>query len=63
VKTGKVRRLINSSFDEGEPALSPDGHWLAYSSDESGQNEIYLQPFPDLSRKWQVSTKGGETPA
>jgi serine/threonine-protein kinase len=59
----KVRPLINSSFDEGEPALSPDGHWLAYSSDESGQYEIYLQPFPDLSRKWQVSTKGGETPA
>src|SRR5205085_2228222 len=46
------------------PALSPDGHWLAYSSDESGTPEVYVRPFPETpSAKWQVSTAGGTEPA
>ena len=58
----RVRPLIQTPFDEGEAVLSPDGRWLAYSSDESGGYEVYLQPFPDLDRKWQVSTDGGSMP-
>ena len=41
--------------------LSPDGHWLAYSSDATGQTEVYVQPFPGAGGKWQVS-EGGNAP-
>ena len=47
-------------FDEIMPALSPDGRWLAYASNESGTFEIFVRPFPDAqSARWQVSTGGG----
>ena len=42
--------------------LSPDGHWLAYSSTESGREEVYITHFPDGSGKWQVSETGGTQP-
>ena len=46
------------------PPLSPDGRWLAYSSNESGSGEVYVRPFPETgSAKWQVSTAGGGEPA
>ena len=47
------------------PALSPDGHWLAYVSDQSGRLEVYVRPFPPVSSGavWQVSTEGGTEPA
>jgi Tol biopolymer transport system component len=55
--------LIATKFDEGRPALSPDGHWLAYQSNESGRYEVYVRPFPDVeSGKWAVSTGSGEDP-
>jgi len=55
--------LVTSDFDEINPALSPDGRWLAYSSNESGRYEVYVRPFPEASRaKWQVSTSGGTQP-
>ena len=44
------------------PSLSPDGRWLAYASDESGQREVYVQAFLGPDRKWQVSTDGGSEP-
>ena len=45
------------------PALSPDGKWLAYSSNESGAFEVYVRPFPNASSaRWQVSTAGGVYP-
>jgi serine/threonine-protein kinase len=44
------------------PRFSPDGKWIAYHSDESGRREVYVQPFPSLAGKWQVSTNGGERP-
>jgi eukaryotic-like serine/threonine-protein kinase len=44
------------------PSFSPDGHWLAYISDESGRYEIYVQPYPGPGGKWQVSTDGGSEP-
>jgi serine/threonine-protein kinase len=55
--------LIATKYDEGRAALSPDGHWLAYQSNESGRYEVYVRPFPDVeSGKWAVSTSGGEDP-
>ncbi len=55
--------LVVTPFDEKAIALSPDGRWLAYESDETGQNEIYLRPFPDTEAgKWTVSTGGGVMP-
>ncbi len=43
-------------------AFSPDGRWLAYGSNESGRNEVYVRPFPGPGGKWQVSTDGGGWP-
>ena len=58
-----TRPLLDSEFDERNPAISPDGRWLAYESNESGRQEVYVQPFPDIeSGRWQVSTRGGERP-
>ena len=55
--------LVATKFTEGSPALSPDGRWLAYTSDESGQYEIYVVPFPNAgAAKWAVSTRGGTEP-
>lgn len=55
--------LVDTNFDADAPALSPDGRWLAYNSDESGQWEIYVQPFPDVnSGRWQVTINGGAGP-
>ena len=42
--------------------FSPDGRWLAYVSDESGRDEVYVRPFPGPGGKWQVSTGGGSDP-
>jgi serine/threonine-protein kinase len=55
--------LVATTFRERSPALSPDGKWLAYASDEAGRFEVFVRPFPDvLSGKWQVSTAGGSSP-
>ena len=55
--------LLAAEYDEVAPALSPDGRWLAYTSNETGQHEVYVRPFPDVdSGRWQVSTDGGFTP-
>ena len=45
-----------------QPALSPDGRWVAYYADHSGRNEVYVQAFPRGGRQWQVSTGGGRSP-
>ena len=54
--------LIRGPADEAHPAMSPDGHWIAYQSNLSGRWEVYVQPFPDLSSRWQVSPQGGVSP-
>ncbi len=55
--------LLNTEFRERHAALSPDGRWIAYQSDESGQYEVYVRPFPDVNTgRWQVSNDGGEWP-
>ncbi len=58
--------LLNSEFDEYQAQLSPDGHWLAYASDESGNYEVYVQPFTAEGKlggdKKRISTNGGKHP-
>jgi Tol biopolymer transport system component len=54
-------------FDTGEvgassPCFSPDGRWIAYTSNESGRTEVYVRPYPGPGGKWQVSTDGGTEP-
>jgi serine/threonine protein kinase len=55
--------LVTGPASETAGHLSPDGRWLAYISDVSGKEEIYVQPFPVASEKWQVSSGGGFMPA
>ncbi len=54
--------FLRTEFDEGQGQFSPDGRWMAYTSDESGRREVYVQPFPASSGKWQISTAGGAYP-
>lgn len=55
--------LLAEGFDEGTPTISPDGRWIAYTSNESNRWEIYVRPFPDVEAgRWQVSIEGGRTP-
>ncbi len=57
------RPVVRSAATEKEAAFSRDGRWLAYVSDESGRNEVYVRPFPEEGRRVQVSLDGGEEPA
>ncbi len=59
---GKPTVFLNGPFYETAAAFSPDGRWLAYSSNESGRVEVYVRPFPGPGGKWQVSTVGGRLP-
>ncbi len=62
--TRRVEPLVQTSFDEDNAVLSPDGRWLAYESNSSGQLEVYVQPYPNASgQRWKVSTAGGTAPA
>jgi hypothetical protein len=54
--------FLRTPFTDAAPRFSPDGRWLAYVSDESGQMEIYVQPYPGPGGKWQVSGNGGLEP-
>ena len=58
----KAEPFIQAPGNQTEAAFSPNGRWLAYSSDESGRPEIYMQPYPGPGGRWQVSTEGGEEP-
>ena len=51
--------LLQSEANESVPELSPDGAWIAYNSDQTGQCEVYVQRFPDLGDRRQISTSGG----
>jgi len=54
--------FLQTQFNERCSRLSPDGHWLAYVSDESGRDEVYIQSFPQPGSKIPVSTSGGDQP-
>lgn len=51
---------LETEFLETHAQFSPDGRWVAYTSDESGRAEVYIQSFPIGNGKWQVSTAGGD---
>ena len=56
------RPFLASPANEASPRFSPDGRWLAYSSNESGSDEIYVIPYPQRGAKFQISSGGGATP-
>ncbi|HEV2113430.1 MAG TPA: protein kinase [Terriglobales bacterium] len=56
------KALIQGNWLIRNAQFSPDGKWIAYSSNETGAWEIYVSPFPDAGSKWQVSRGGGEEP-
>lgn len=53
------RPMLQTPTNENNPDISPDGKWIAYQSNESGQYEIYIQDYPGFTGKWQVSESGG----
>jgi Tol biopolymer transport system component/predicted Ser/Thr protein kinase len=59
---GKLTTFFRRGINNGDARFSPDGRWLAYTSEESGKNEIYVAPFPGPGGKWQVSAGGGVQP-
>jgi serine/threonine-protein kinase len=61
-RLGKAEVFLHTSFSEWSAVYSPDGHWLAYNSYESGNYEVYVQPFPGPGGKTQISTGGGSHP-
>lgn len=54
--------FLQTEFNEFHGQLSPDGRWMAYGSDETGQAEVYVRPFPASDGKWRISTAGGDQP-
>ena len=58
----KPQPLLQTKANEVEGKVSSDGAWLAYQSDESGSNEIYVTQFPQPARSWRISTSGGVNP-
>ena len=55
----KPQPILANQFDNGGPVVSPDGKYLAYASNETGRNEVYVMPFRNGIGKWQISTGGG----
>jgi len=62
LESGESLTLLDSPFFETLATVSPDGRWLAYTSNESGRNEVYVSPFPSMSGKQQISREGGAEP-
>jgi Tol biopolymer transport system component len=59
----KAAPFLRTPFNEVLGRFSPDGRWIAYTSNESGKEEVYVVPFPGPGGKWQISTTGGRAPA
>jgi Tol biopolymer transport system component len=60
--SGKAQAVLQSNFGQMQATYSPDGHWMVYTSNESGRDEIYVQPFPGPGGKWLLSADGGAYP-
>ena len=54
--------ILQSRFNDEQAQLSPNGRWIAYTSDESGRPQVYIQNYPALSEKWMISSAGGADP-
>jgi Tol biopolymer transport system component len=61
-KPGKPELFLRTPSNELFPAVSPDGRWIAYESNESSRFEVYVRPFPGPGGKWQISNSGGTQP-
>ena len=61
-REGDASPFLATAFNERSPMFSPDGRWLAYVSNESGRDEVYVQPYPGPGGKWPISTEGGTEP-
>ena len=65
-KPGKPKPFLHTPYTETRPAISPDGRWVSYASNELGRNEVYVRPFslvsPAAGGKWQISPAGGWKP-
>jgi serine/threonine protein kinase len=61
-KPGKAQPILQTQFNENEGQFSPDAKWIAYISDESKSNQVYVQSFPISGTKYQISTNGGYQP-
>jgi serine/threonine protein kinase len=59
LRAGKAELFLQTPADERNPSFSPDGRWLAYSSNESGTFQVNVRAFPDKGGKWQISNDGG----
>jgi Tol biopolymer transport system component len=59
ITAGKAEPFLVSSAFKLYPSFSPDGHWMSYTSLESGTYEVYVRAFPDSGRRWQISSHGG----
>jgi serine/threonine-protein kinase len=58
-----LRTFVQGSFNAGGAKFSPDGKWVAYVSDESGRNEVYVRPYEQAGARVQISADGGSQPA
>ena len=58
----KPTPFLQTDYSESQAQISPDGRWIAYVSDESGSQEVYIQNFPSPGNKLQISTGGGSQP-
>jgi serine/threonine-protein kinase len=64
VNASLLEALVETRFKGAHPDISPNGRYVAYRSSESGRNEVYVRPFPQVdSGSWQISTRGGTRPA
>jgi serine/threonine-protein kinase len=61
-KPGTPSAFLATNAAEMEPTFSPDGRWIAYSSQEAGRMDIYVRPFPGPGGKWLISSDGGHYP-
>lgn len=62
-KDRRTQPLVQTPFSERNAEVSPDGRWLAYEANDSGQFQVYVRPFPAVnSGRWQISTDGGTKP-
>jgi serine/threonine-protein kinase len=58
-----ARILVHDGSCPGYPAISPDGHWIAYMSDVSGRSQVYVERYPEMGARQQISIDGGTVPA